>query len=294
MLKNIFKYKCRGSRTEFSIYGILYTLYFVAYSNLTLHLSTSIDNYNETIGYKLLVAFNFLIYFSSLTICIRRLHDIGKKGANLFWVLTIVGIIPLLYWTTIKRGSESDNEYGVRIEPFKYEKFIISIYLIIEIVFIVISGLEINKTFQTISDWQDASYGEDKSIKIIERYASDLKRNAMFKVLLVCDKGEMGYLVFPYLKNSVRPNDPLIPFAIDTNIFDVSIYSSSENLRNQITVTSDIDSKFVTLEFNKNLKREKLLNEEVEMTFKSQTAAFQLKIDMKSEKTKTLINNCTN
>jgi uncharacterized membrane protein YhaH (DUF805 family) len=292
MLKNIFNYKGRGSRTEFSIYGILFILYFVAYSNLTLHLSTTIDNYNETIGYKLLIIFNFLIYFPSVTICIRRLHDIGKKGANLFWSLTIVGIIPLLYWTAIKRGNEYDNEYGVRIEPFKYEKFLISLYLIIQIVFIVISGLEINKTFQTISDWQEANYGENKSIKIIERYVSDLKRNAMFKVLLVCDQGEMGYLVFPYLKNSVRPNDPPLPFAIDTNIFEVSIYSSSENLRNQITVTNDLESKFVTLEFNSNLKREKLINEEIAVTFKNQTAAYQLKIDMKSDKVAKFIKEC--
>ena len=114
----------------------------------------------------------------------------------------------------------------------------------------------------------------------------------MFKVLLVCDKGEMGYLVFPYLKNSVRPNDPPLPFAIDTNIFEVSIYSSSENLRNQITVTNDLESKFVTLEFNSNLKREKLINEEIVVTFKNQTAAYQLKIDMKSDKVAKFIKEC--
>lgn len=294
MKNNIFNYKGRASRTEFSIYGILYILYFIAYSNLTSYMSTSVDNYNQTIAYKLLVLINFIIYYPSITISIRRLHDIGKKGTILFWGFTIIGLIPLFYWTVFKKSDESDNEYGSKLDPYKYEKIVIYIYVTIQILFLTFSAIEATKTFKTLNDWQEANYGEDKSIKMIERYVSDYKRNVLFKVLLVCDKSEMGYLIYPYKLNPINKNDPPIPFAIDTSIFDVSIYSSSENLRNQITVTTDLESKFLTLEFNSNLKAEKLITEEVEVTFKNQTAAYQLKIDMKSDKTRKLIAECKN
>ena len=45
------------------------------------------------------------------TVCIRRFHDIGRSG---WWVnisLTIIGIIPFIYWMC-KKGDEGENQYG--------------------------------------------------------------------------------------------------------------------------------------------------------------------------------------
>ena len=46
-----------------------------------------------------------------LSICWRRLHDIGKSGANVFWCLTIIGAIPVLIWLC-QDSSRGDNQYG--------------------------------------------------------------------------------------------------------------------------------------------------------------------------------------
>jgi uncharacterized membrane protein YhaH (DUF805 family) len=41
----------------------------------------------------------------------RRLHDVGKSGWWMFIPLTIVGIVPYLYWLC-KPGNPDTNEYG--------------------------------------------------------------------------------------------------------------------------------------------------------------------------------------
>ena len=42
---------------------------------------------------------------------IRRFHDINKSGWNYFWCLTIIGIIPVIYWLFFKEGNNEKNSY---------------------------------------------------------------------------------------------------------------------------------------------------------------------------------------
>ena len=53
-----------------------------------------------------------VLFLPGLAVNIRRLHDIGKSGWNWLWFLTIIGLIPLTYWTYFKPGDEGENEYG--------------------------------------------------------------------------------------------------------------------------------------------------------------------------------------
>ena len=56
--------------------------------------------------------FSLAVLVPGLAVCWRRLHDIGKSGANWFWVfLPIVGIIMLLVWFC-KDSQPGDNQYG--------------------------------------------------------------------------------------------------------------------------------------------------------------------------------------
>lgn len=48
----------------------------------------------------------------SLALSVRRLHDIGKSGHNLWFVLIpLVGAIMLLVWY-LRAGDASENQYG--------------------------------------------------------------------------------------------------------------------------------------------------------------------------------------
>jgi len=56
-----------------------------------------------------LVSLAFLL--PSLSVGVRRLHDSGKSGWNLLWVLTIIGALYVLYLTIIE-GETTPNAYG--------------------------------------------------------------------------------------------------------------------------------------------------------------------------------------
>tara|TARA_E500000331_G_C17064141_1_gene629583 strand:+ start:215 stop:652 length:438 start_codon:yes stop_codon:yes gene_type:complete len=55
--------------------------------------------------------FQLGVFLPSIAIIARRLHDINKSGWWYFLVLTIVGVIPVLYWFC-KKGNEYENDYG--------------------------------------------------------------------------------------------------------------------------------------------------------------------------------------
>ena len=54
---------------------------------------------------------NLLIVIPSISVAARRLHDVDRSGWWQLLVITIVGIIPLLYWW-IKKGDDVDNKHG--------------------------------------------------------------------------------------------------------------------------------------------------------------------------------------
>ena len=51
------------------------------------------------------------LFFPSLCVVVRRLHDLGKSGWWNLLVFTIIGIIPLLIFMVME-GEEHPNQYG--------------------------------------------------------------------------------------------------------------------------------------------------------------------------------------
>ena len=52
------------------------------------------------------------MFIPGLAVAWRRLHDIGKKGSNWFWIfLPFAGLIMLLVWM-IRPGIAGPNQYG--------------------------------------------------------------------------------------------------------------------------------------------------------------------------------------
>ena len=60
--------------------------------------------------------FQILCLIPSLSVTVRRLHDVNKSGWNILWSLTVVGVFYVPYLEIIK-GSEEDNDYGVPSKP---------------------------------------------------------------------------------------------------------------------------------------------------------------------------------
>jgi len=55
--------------------------------------------------------FQLGVFLPSIAIIARRFHDINKSGWWYLLVLTIIGVIPVLYWFC-KKGSDHENDYG--------------------------------------------------------------------------------------------------------------------------------------------------------------------------------------
>ena len=55
--------------------------------------------------------FNLAVFIPSLSVLWRRLHDSGKSGLNVLWILTIIGAFYVFYLTLVE-GDAAPNQYG--------------------------------------------------------------------------------------------------------------------------------------------------------------------------------------
>ena len=62
-------------------------------------------------GGLLVGLFSLINIIPSLTLTVRRYHDVNKSGWNLLWALTIIGFL-YLFILTILKSSNEDNHYG--------------------------------------------------------------------------------------------------------------------------------------------------------------------------------------
>tara|TARA_B100000035_G_scaffold16109_1_gene13021 strand:+ start:109 stop:498 length:390 start_codon:yes stop_codon:yes gene_type:complete len=56
-------------------------------------------------------AFSLITVIPSVSVSVRRLHDINRTG---FWILislTVIGLVLIIYWACL-RSDEGDNQYG--------------------------------------------------------------------------------------------------------------------------------------------------------------------------------------
>ena len=62
--------------------------------------------------------FGLATFLPNLAISVRRLHDVGRSGWWLLLVLTIIGVLVLLFWW-VQAGERETNKYGPDIEAGK-------------------------------------------------------------------------------------------------------------------------------------------------------------------------------
>lgn len=66
----------------------------------------------ESLVLPLTSCFNVLVGLPCLAVNCRRLHDVGKSGWWQLLMLTIIGIIPLLWWWA-KKGDPAPNRFDI-------------------------------------------------------------------------------------------------------------------------------------------------------------------------------------
>ena len=95
----------RASRSEY--------WYWVLFSVIGGIITAILDHavFSESDLSPLNAIFNLICFLPSLTVGIRRLHDIGRTGWWVLIALTVIGIIVLIVWAC-QKSDAGPNQYG--------------------------------------------------------------------------------------------------------------------------------------------------------------------------------------
>ena len=58
------------------------------------------------------IIFELAVFLPGWAVMIRRLHDVNRSGWWILINLTIIGIIPFVYWVCMKKSDEGENRFG--------------------------------------------------------------------------------------------------------------------------------------------------------------------------------------
>ena len=105
--KQAFNFKGRANRPEFWYFNLFSIIISFIFSLIdTQVLGTSMSETGLIGGIYTLISI-----IPSLSVTIRRLHDVNKSGWNYLWVFTIIPIHYVIY-LVIKKGNDGPNNYG--------------------------------------------------------------------------------------------------------------------------------------------------------------------------------------
>ena len=108
--KNWNKFKGRANQAEYW-YFVLFSFIIGIILNIIDFTLLGYDPMDATSIGVLSGIFNLVCIIPSISVTVRRLHDVNKSGWNILWSLTIIGVFYVLYLEIIK-GNEGDNHYG--------------------------------------------------------------------------------------------------------------------------------------------------------------------------------------
>lgn len=117
--KNSFNFQGRASRKEFWLFTLFYIIIYFPISTyesvqymINNFASYDVSTWDVFLSSPLTLTINLIFIFPVLSLTCRRLHDIGRSGWYQFLYITIIGMIPLLYWFA-QPGNPSANKFGL-------------------------------------------------------------------------------------------------------------------------------------------------------------------------------------
>ena len=102
---NYFEFSGRSSAGAywfFALWSFLLVILF-AVMDLTFDLVDKYLNFSNL--------FSLVALLPGISLSVRRLHDINRSGWWLLLSITLIGLIPLIYWAC-RRGDRVENDYG--------------------------------------------------------------------------------------------------------------------------------------------------------------------------------------
>lgn len=108
--KNWNKFNGRANRAEYWYFALFSFISGIILNTIDITLLDYDPMDTTSIGI-LSGIFNLVCIIPSISVTVRRLHDVNKSGWNMLWALTIIGVFYVLYLEIIK-GNEGDNHYG--------------------------------------------------------------------------------------------------------------------------------------------------------------------------------------
>ena len=107
-LKKYAVFSGRSSRQEYILFYIFITLV-----PFLLGVIEELLGFFPSTDYTIFgIIFNLAVFLPGWAVMIRRLHDVNRSGWWILINLTIIGIIPFVYWVCIKKGDEGENRFG--------------------------------------------------------------------------------------------------------------------------------------------------------------------------------------
>ena len=112
-LKRYNDFSNRTSRSDFW----LFVLFIFIFSSVIIIIEIILLNLGYNFKGLLLLIFEIIIFFPFIAAGSRRLHDINKSGWWQLLSITILGLIPLIFWWFTV--GKNNNKYGVATKSLK-------------------------------------------------------------------------------------------------------------------------------------------------------------------------------
>lgn len=113
-MKNYFQFEGRSSRGAYWYFTLAIILVSIVATLIDAVVFTEMFNATDGNG-PISAIFSILTIIPVLSLNVRRLHDIGRGGWWILLAFTIIGLIPLIYWTC-QPGNRSENRFGPDLE----------------------------------------------------------------------------------------------------------------------------------------------------------------------------------
>jgi uncharacterized membrane protein YhaH (DUF805 family) len=214
-IRNYANFDDRASRTEYWMYGLFNLMFGIFFFCLDLSLKINFDGHLVGPFYILFFLFSII---PSLSIAVRRLHDVGKSGSYLFLALIpFVGLYVIVLYCT--QSEDDENDYGEKpvnsdIADFIQDEKTSTTILVCYLVWIFLS-----KIIWTFIVSSSDKFYENPIYKYFNLFSNFIwmflpillslsVRNYKWKIiLLICSVGYMLYGFYEFVKSFILTSD---------------------------------------------------------------------------------------
>ena len=112
-IKNYAVFKGRAVRPEFWYFALDSAIIQISLSIIDIIIGWEVGIIDGIQTLPLFETSRLLLLVPSISVTVRRLHDINKNGwRSLLWGLPVIGWVILILWLC-KKGDEGENQYGL-------------------------------------------------------------------------------------------------------------------------------------------------------------------------------------